>query len=85
MKTDFQASGNHFLPFFTHNSQLVPVEADFSSTGTYFSANPSFPLAKRSFLSTRDSIFLFQVFFLLMENITEFWGKANFKDESYSR
>ena len=57
MKTDFQASGNHFLPFFTHNSQLVPVEADFSSTGTYFSANPSFPLAKRSFLSTRDKFF----------------------------
>ena len=42
--------------------------------------NLSFRLVKTSFLSTGNSILLFQVFFLLIENITEIWGKSNFKD-----
>ena len=60
MKTDFMTSRNHFLPF--SQTTLLQVEAAFSSTGTYFSANPSFRLVKASFLSTENSIFLFQFF-----------------------
>ena len=48
-------STNHFLPF--SQTTLLLVEAVFSSTGTYFSANPSFRLVKASFLSTENSIF----------------------------
>ena len=72
MKTDFLASGNQ------------PVEAVFSSTGTYFSANPSFRLVKTSSFVYWKQYFLIPSFFLLMENITETWGKSNFKDEPYS-
>ena len=50
MKTDFMTSRNHFLPL--SQTTLLLVEAVFSSTGTYFSANPSFRLVKTSFLST---------------------------------
>ena len=39
---------------------------------------------KTSFLSTGNSIFFYSDFFLLMETITEIWGKSNFKDETYS-
>ena len=70
----------HFLK----QQSTVASGNSFSSTGTYFSTNPSFQPAKMSFLSTGNIIFLFQVFFLLMENITEIWGKSNFKDVPYS-
>ena len=63
MKSDFLVSGNHFLPFFSDSSQLLPVKAVFSSTGAYFSASPSLRLVKTSFLSTGNSIFSFQEFF----------------------
>ena len=61
--TDFLTSGNHFPPFFSDSGQLMPVEAVFPATGTYFSVNFSFRPAKRSLLSTGHSIALFQVFF----------------------
>ena len=62
MKTDFLPSGNHFFSTFSDSSQLLPVKGVFSSTGTYFSVNPSFRLVKMSFLSTGNINFLFQVF-----------------------
>ena len=33
---DFLASGNHFFPFFSDGSQLLSVEAIYSSTEAYF-------------------------------------------------
>ena len=36
MKTDFWASGNHFLPFFLNSSQLLLLEAVFHLTRTYW-------------------------------------------------
>ena len=62
MKTNFLASGKHFFSIFSDSSQLLPVETVHSSTGTYFSANPSFWLVETSLLSTGNSIVLFQVF-----------------------
>ena len=41
---------------------MLPVEAVSSSTATYLSVNHSFWLVETSFLSTGDSIVLFQVF-----------------------
>ena len=60
---DFLASGNHFFPFFSDGSQLLSVEAIYSSTEAYFSVNPSFRLVKSRFLSTENSIVLLSDFF----------------------
>ena len=79
MKTDFLPSGNHFFSIFSDSSQLLPVEAVFSSTRTYFSANALFRLLKTSFLSTWNAVFLFHFFFLLIKNITEISEKTNLK------
>ena len=57
--TDFLASGNNFFPFSSDSSQLLSVEAVYSSTEVYFSANISFQLVKSSFLSTENNIALF--------------------------
>ena len=51
----------------------------FYSTGTYFSANPSFRLVKTSFLSTGNCVFLFQVFFYLWKIILKFGGSQILK------
>ena len=74
-------SGTHFL--FSHNSQLLPVDAVFSLTRTNFSANPSLRLEETSFLSTGNSIVLFQVFFrVLFKNCYWNLGEVNFKRRS---
>ena len=57
---------------------MVRVEAVFPSTGTYFSAIPSFRLVETSFLSTRNSIILFRVF-LTAETIIETCGSQFLK------
>ena len=55
----FLAGVNHFFPFFSDRSQLLSVEAVYSSTGAYFSANPSFRLVETTFLPTGNSIIFF--------------------------
>ena len=47
------------------------MEAIFPSTGSYFSANPSFRLVETCFLFTGNIIFFVSSFFLLMETINE--------------
>ena len=79
MKTDFLPSGNHFFSIFSDSSQLLPVEAVFSSTRTYFSANALFRLLKTSFLSTWNADFLFHFFFLLIKILLKFPEKTNLK------
>ena len=69
----------HFL----RGSQPLPVEAVFVSTGAYFSVNPLFRLEKMTFLSTGNSIFLFEVFFQLMEIVTEFRGSQILRQTIY--
>ena len=59
----------------------MSVKAIFSLNGTHFSVNLSFRLVRTSFLLTGNSIFTFHMFFLLMENITEIWGKSDFKED----
>ena len=59
---DFLANGNHFS-IFSDSSQLLSVEAVYSSTEAYFSVNPSFRLVNSSFLSTENSIALLSDFF----------------------
>ena len=61
--TAILGSGNHFFPFSLDSSQLLSVEAVYSSTEAYFSVNPSFRLVKSSFLSTENSIALLSDFF----------------------
>ena len=61
--TDFLTSGNHFFPFSSDSSQLLSVEAVYSSAEAYFLVNPSFRLVKSSFLSTESSIALLSDFF----------------------
>ena len=62
-ETDFLTSGNYFFPFSSDSSQLLSVEAVYSSTEAYFLVNPSFRLVKSSFLSTESSIALLSDFF----------------------
>ena len=62
MKTDSMANENQFFSIISKSNKLLPVEAAFSSTGTYSSANPSFQLVKMRFFPTGNSIFSFQVF-----------------------
>ena len=67
MKTDSPAGESSLrlilLSFiFSDKIKLIPLETVHFSTGTYFSANPSFRLVETSFLSTGNSIVLFQVF-----------------------
>ena len=64
--------------FFHFLKQQSTVATIHSSTGTYFSASPSFPLVEMSFLSTGNSIILFQVF-LLVETVFESWGSQSLK------
>ena len=66
MKTDFLASGNHFLPF-----HLLPVETVYSPTKTYFSATPSFWLVKKSFFVHWKQHFFIPSFFLAVKTIIE--------------
>ena len=75
MKTDFLASGNHVLPF----SQTAVNCCQWKQFFLQLEHSEN-----EFFLSTGNSIFLFQAFFPLMENITEIWGKSNFKDDPYS-
>ena len=60
--TDFLTSGNHFFPFSSDSSQLLSVEAVYSSAEAYFLVNPSFRLVKSSFLSTESGIALLSDF-----------------------
>ena len=83
MKTDFLASGDHFVVFSRTAVNWCHWKAVFSSTGTYFSANPSLRLVKKSFFLL-ETVFFIPSFFLVMENISEIWEKSNFKDEPYS-
>ena len=77
----YQFSENWLCILYPCLTSVIRSEAVFSSTGTYFSANHSFRLVKTSFFVYWKKCF----FILLMENITEIWGKSNFKDELYSR
>ena len=75
--TDFLANGNL-------SSQLLPVEAVYSSTGAYFSVNPSFPTSTNElFVYWKHYCFILR-FFLLAETVFEIKGKSIFKDEPYS-
>ena len=81
--TDFLANRNLFL-FFSDSSQLLPVEAVYSSTGAYFSVNPSFPTSTNElFVYWKHYCFILRLF-LLAETVFEIKGKSIFKDEPYS-
>ena len=69
--TDFLASGNHFLSFFQTKVNCCQWKR-------------LSRLVETSFLSTANSILFYSAFFLLVEIITETWGKSIFKDEIYS-
>ena len=58
------------------SSKLLPVKAAFSSTGTYFSANPLFRLVKTSFSGI--SIFLFRFFFRANRKYYSSLGEVKF-------
>ena len=83
MKTDFLACLNHFLPFSQTAVNCCQWKQFFSSTGTYFLANPSFRQVKTSFFVYGKQCFFIPSIFLLKKNIAEIWGKSNFKDEPY--
>ena len=71
-----------FFHSISESSQLLPVKAVYSSTRTYFSANPSFRLMEAIFLSTGNSIVLFRSFFCQWKLLLKFGGsqflKANY-------
>ena len=78
MKTDSLASGNHFLPFSQIAANCCHGSSFFFNWNIFFSQ--SFIPTSEKELFVDWSIFLFQAFFLLIENITEIWGKSNFKE-----
>ena len=55
------------------------MEAAYSSTGTYFSANSSFWLMETSFLSSGNSIVLFRVFFCWLKLLLKLEGSKFLK------
>ena len=78
---DFLAIGNLFLFF---QNKLLPVKAVYSSTGAYFSVNPSFPTSTNElFVYWKHYCFILRLF-LLAETVFEIKGKSIFKDEPYS-
>ena len=64
--------------FFHFLKQQSTVATIHSTTGTYFSASPSSLLVETSFLSTGNSIILFQVF-LFVKTVIENWGSQSLK------
>ena len=62
MKTDFLTSGNHFNPFSQTAVNCFQWKQFFFSTGTYFFGQSFIPARENKFLSTGNSMFLFQVF-----------------------
>ena len=72
-----------FFHFLIQQSTATSGSSFFFNWNIFFSASLifSFQLVKTSFLSTGNSIFFIPSFFLLLENITEIWGKSNFKVE----
>ena len=77
MKSDFPANGKHFLLFSqTAVSQLLPVEAVFSSTGTCFSAKASFLLVKTILIYWKQYFFIPS---FLSANGLKFGGSQIFK------
>ena len=78
MKTDFLASGNHFLPFFQTPVNWSQWKSFFFNWNTFFSQ--SFILASENeFFVYWKQYFFIPSFFLLMENITETWGSQILK------
>ena len=70
--TDFLANRNLFL-FFSDSSQLLPVEAVYSSTGAYFSVNPSFPTSTNElFVYWKHYCFILRLFLYLKSRGSEF-------------
>ena len=77
----FLAIGNLFLFF---QNKLLPAKAVYSSTGVYFSVNPSFPTSTNElFVNWKHYCFILRLF-LLAETVFEIKGKSIFKDEPYS-
>ena len=68
-----------FSFIFSDSSQLLSAKAVFSSARTYCSANPSFRLVNMRFLSTGNSIFLFQVSFCRWKILLKFGGSQVLK------
>ena len=68
MKTDFLTSGNHLIPFSEtvvncfQWKHIFFFFFFFFSTGTYFFGQSFIPARENKFLSTGNSMFLFQVF-----------------------
>lgn len=85
LKKDSILTIEQIITIFSKNSQLVPVETVFPSTGTYFWGFLPFQFVETNILSAGNSIFLFRFFVrLLVETIIEIWEKSVFKDEPYS-
>ena len=83
MKTDFLASGNNFLPFLRQQSTAAS-ESSFLFNWNIFFSQYFIPDSVKEFFIYWKQYFFILSFFLLMENITEIWGKSNFKDKQYS-
>ena len=84
MKTDLLASGNQIFPFSQTAINCCQWKQFFLQLKHRFWPILFFRLVKTSFLSIGNSIFFIPSFFLPMENVTEIWGKSNFRDEPYS-
>ena len=83
MKTDFLASGNHFLPF-SQTAVNCCLECSFFFNWDIFLSQFFIPTSEWKILSTGNSIFFIPSSFPLMENITETWGKSSFIPAKYT-
>ena len=83
MKTDFLASGNHFLPFSQTAVNCCQWKQFFLQLEHIFQPILHSDYWKRVFC-VLEGVFFIPSYFLLMWNITEIWGKSNFKDETYT-
>ena len=83
MKTDLLASGNQFLPYSQTTVNCCQWKQFFLQLSSFFSQS-FIPVSENKLFVYWKQYFFIQSFFLLMENITEIWGKSDFKDEPYS-
>ena len=83
MKTDFLACGNHFLPFSQTTVNYCQWK-QFSLQLEHIFQPILHSSCRNEFFVYWKQYFFVSSFFQLMENITEIWGKSNFKGEPYS-
>ena len=79
--TDFLTSGNHFFPFSSDSSQLLSVEAVYSSTEAYFFSQSFISASEIKFFCYWKQHCFIVRFFLLAEIMIEMRGQSIFKEE----